>query len=688
MTIAEGHFQLYAHLTPALPAGDWRLTASEQLQATGPHGALGTGELPVQDLPTHLRVTSPRFSLPPDQVLSTYPPANTEGAYGSRLPQVVIKRRTLPWERTVDPANKSDVDTEDTPWLALVVVAEGEADIVLNRPVAECVTPGISLDGDPDVAQGAYLGIRQSVVDAVLPTQFEVGLLAHARQVDINDTELMMGDDDGFLAVVVANRLPLAGRDEHGAEVPRKYLAALVNLEGQLHLLRKDTPAPLVFVPFPLIQTAIVTLTPAETDHVVMDSDVGVERFNEHVERAHGTAHAAGGPQAAGLGAAAVQAVQHTSDKVAGAATLREGWAVASKGVGDDIYATMASQFATYPSIVSLLDPELRFPVLLHWTFTSTGEVTFKSLMQGLDSGLLGTKPAAPQRESGRPPLEVVETGHVGIDLRTRVGDTVRSWYRGPLLPHPADTAADRLPLAHASDQLRTVVPDGREDLSLATAFEIGRLLALSQPAMVSALLRWRQQHYQTARTDAVLREAFAGLDLAGLVVDPDRLAGVALGRGLVRQIAAEPDAVLPPPLELHTAGTAMGLDLRAGSALTKGFGLPGLTGDMGTLLGVLRDTTVPRVDAGGLPGAGLPQLGKDALGLDHALVAGMLAADTLRLPGAVTGVGGIAGLAGLDVTVAPRGRGPRRAAPRDALDDLLDGADGADGAGKGEGDR
>jgi hypothetical protein len=79
------------------------------------------------------------------------------------------------------------------------------------------------------------------------------------------------------------------------------------------------------------------------------------------------------------------------------------------------------------------------------------------------------------------------------------------------------------------------------------------------------------------------------------------------------------------------------------------------------------------------VPDAGLPQLGKDALGLDHALVAGMLAADTLRHPGAVTGVGGIGGLGGLDVAVAPRGRGPRRAA-RDALDDVLDGAVGDDG--------
>ena len=33
--------------------------------------------------------------MPTDQILSTFPPANAEGAFGDRLPQIVLKRRTL-----------------------------------------------------------------------------------------------------------------------------------------------------------------------------------------------------------------------------------------------------------------------------------------------------------------------------------------------------------------------------------------------------------------------------------------------------------------------------------------------------------------------------------------------------------------------------------------------------------------
>ncbi len=62
-------------------------------------------------------------------------------------------------------------------------------------------------------------------------------------------------------------------------------------------------------------------------------------------------------------------------------------------------------------------------------------------------------------------------------------------------------------------------MPDGTEDLSYASAFEIGRLLALSQLSVVSALLRFRRDQFGAAR----LREQLGGkvpLDLGGALDD------------------------------------------------------------------------------------------------------------------------------------------------------------------------
>ena len=86
------------------------------------------------------------------------------------------------------------------------------------------VTPGVSIGYDADVPKGACIEIPASVVGKVFPTRDDLPMLCHLREVDLDDTELALGDDDGYMAVVMGNRLPQPGV---------KYLACLVNLEGQ-----------------------------------------------------------------------------------------------------------------------------------------------------------------------------------------------------------------------------------------------------------------------------------------------------------------------------------------------------------------------------------------------------------------------------------------------------------------------
>ena len=126
-----GHFILHSNVMPEITAGRYELRTEQ------------TG-LPfeVESEITHIQVAAPRYTMPTDQILSSFPPANAEGAFGDRLPQIVLKRRTLPWER--NPA--SGANPSETPWLALVVVAEGEATLSTAAPVRDCVTPGTALN--------------------------------------------------------------------------------------------------------------------------------------------------------------------------------------------------------------------------------------------------------------------------------------------------------------------------------------------------------------------------------------------------------------------------------------------------------------------------------------------------------------------------------------------------------------
>ena len=596
MAVGEGKFRLYAKITPPLEAGTWRFTATQDLGASTPSGTLDASDLRIDQEKIHVRIRSPRYLLPPDQILSTYPPANSFGSYGSRLPQVVIKRRTLPWERKLDGA------PDKTPWLALVLIAEGEARLDTAVDVADCITPGVTLEGVADVAKGNRLVVRKSIIDKVFPTKNDVDLLVHAREVDISDTELMMGDDDGYLAVVISNRLPVPGTDASGKAVPVKYLACLVNLEGQYPALLDRSPDPVpVFTTSFLTQTVAYAEHAAVDDHRVMDTLGAPERVGNPPGLASDPV-----PRAAGAAGSESLQVKSGAAQGAGAAPYQGAaqWSTRdlTTATSADISVQMAEPFRIVKGAASkLLDPEFRFPVLLHWSFTTTGDTTFRSLMENLDSRLLGDVGDAPSEASGRLPLEVVESGHVGLNQKTREGDEVRAWYRGPLVPHPTLTATtNRLDLAHSSDQLRIVIPDGREDLSLATAFEIGRLLTLSQPSIIASLMRWRQGQYHAARLQSLLvanRGLWEELLGPGLALEDLHELGPLAGRFFVESIVRNPETFLGQPRPAVTPGRPVEVDGPAMDVLTRGLGLDSavLQGDIGSVLAKLRDVVVPR---------------------------------------------------------------------------------------------
>jgi len=567
-----GFFILHSAAIPPLTAGDYRLQGTQEV-AGGPTAPY-TG---------HVRVTSPRFSLPPDQILSIFPPPNSDGAYEARLPQVVLRRRTLPWERAMDPNNRR------IPWLALVVIAEGEGQLSGDTPVKDCVTPGVPLTGPNDVDTGVYLAVSRTVVDKVFPTAEDLQLLVHVREVDLNDTELAMGDDDGFLAVVLANRLPQYDRQNCK---PVRYMACLINLEGQLNVLpAPEADPPLVFNAVAFVQdvriaAANVNLT---TDHYVMGQGIklqaevgsaGGPQLVADAQADQGVAEQASGRGLAApshSGAPAQGSVKTQSWSVTQASVNQVAVSAAPAEAGRLVRDAMVEGFR-FPLEFYLAETTYRFPVLAHWTFTCTGAGSFETLMQGLDVGLLGTLPAdplaavkpdcaPPQKGDAPPPTkpprpdpEVTETGHVGLPHLTRRGDPLRAWYRGPFTLHITERekpqADERLVLAHISDQLRRIVPDGREDLALAAAFEIGRLLALSQPSVVAALMRWRREQFGAERARQIAAAAMSNLSLVapalkGSIADLGQLAG----KQLILAAAKAPDKVLAPNRPLVDPG-------------------------------------------------------------------------------------------------------------------------------------
>jgi hypothetical protein len=597
-----GYFILHSRVVPPLDAGDYTLQGTQEISggATEPY----TG---------NLRINSARFRMPPEQILSIFPPANSEGSYESRLPQVVLRRRTLPWERKMDPSHP------EIPWLALVLIAEGEGQLSGESDVKDCITPGVKLTGPGDVATGLYLTVSQTVVKKVFPTKDDLELLVHVREVDLNDTELAMGDDDGFLAVVLANRLPQFDRVNCQ---PVHYMACLINLEGQLNIL--PTPADDAVNIFNSVEFVQDVRQVAETLNLTTDQYVMGQGVSVQAPSTASAPAAASIPPAAHVSAAhrgvlssSWAAKQETVSSVAVSAAPSE--------AGRLVRDAMTTGFR-FPVDTILAEPTYRFPVLAHWSFTCTGAGSFATLMQGLDVGLLGTVPgdiaalekppcapppkgdAPPPTKPPRPDAEVTETGHVGLPHLTRRGDSLRAWYRGPFTLHITERdqpdSKGHLAMAHTSDQLRRVVPDGREDLALAAAFEIGRLLALSQPSVVAALIRWRDEQFGAERARQIAAAALGKLTLigpalSGSTVDLGRL----VGQQIILATSKAPGKVLAPNRPLVDPGRP--LKYLSGSLeqiIADGFGfsLAAVTKAQSSLglVGALNNIAVPSAPA------------------------------------------------------------------------------------------
>lgn len=484
-----GFFELYSTARPALPAGAYTAVGDQQLVAQTPHD--GAQTVPIDDADFHFVVDAPRYQMPPDQILSTFPPAGSAGDWRERLPQIVLKRRTLPWERNPDPVHAPETSP---PWLALVVLAEGEGTLVSDVDPLQCVSAGVDLGTEADVPLGKYLEVSKDIVDKVFPCRDELDLLCHVRKVDLSDTELALGDDDGFLTVVLSSRLPqptpptVAGQPAQ----PLKYTAYLVNLEKQLDKLLPTEPAPALFYntleATSLVDVELLAPAPnATVDQVAMRLGPASASLTGKTALAR---------QAGATGVAPFQASRGIEDK---AGAWQTGPSAVGVSTSKDLVVTRGYKAGAGTGLTSVVAAKLRFPVLVSWDFTCTADGGFERLMNSLHVGLLGTVDEA----DAPPGLEVAATGHVGLDHRTRRGEATRSWYRGPLTPQPtvrAEAVDGVLTLANTGDQLRKVVPDGREDISLAALFEIGRLLTLNKPTLVAQLMQWRRDLFGAAR--------------------------------------------------------------------------------------------------------------------------------------------------------------------------------------------
>lgn len=242
-SLPPGEIQFYDAFAPGLKDGTYRIDVSQSVSAPGAS---------VTPVAQTFVVQGPRFAIEPADIHAQFPPNGASSVFETILPHVVLNKRLLPWERDIPGL------ADNVPWLALLVFAEGDllgdAD---GGNYTQTLTVGQLLKPDPThTVRKPLLGpdsvstdeaalncqaitFASSLFAQIVPTARELPFLAHARQVNTGDKAQFDLKDDGWFAVVVANRFPLAGTPT----VAAKSIVHLVSLEGFGDLLGGNTPA-------------------------------------------------------------------------------------------------------------------------------------------------------------------------------------------------------------------------------------------------------------------------------------------------------------------------------------------------------------------------------------------------------------------------------------------------------------
>ena len=184
---------LFERHRPMLRDGIYDIEVTQHLSASSSTEAHTAACCKPLEAKSSLRfeVAGEEFSLPASCIHSVFPPKGSLGDHSTSLPQIILERSTLPWERSADATdpNTSDAD-KHSPWVALLVF-DGEKKATSDGP----------RDGLP--------GPAKITVDATaLPTARELELLCHVRVAH------GPGGAGGRVerAVVIANRAPSVGK--------------------------------------------------------------------------------------------------------------------------------------------------------------------------------------------------------------------------------------------------------------------------------------------------------------------------------------------------------------------------------------------------------------------------------------------------------------------------------------------
>lgn len=472
-----GQIQFYDNYVPALHDGSYTISVSQAL--TGATAKTFSAQQKFD-------VNGPRWSLPDNLIHSSMPPPGHSGRFEEQLPQIVLKKRSLPWERYL---NKTD---PDAPWMGLMVFDAGdgaEATAAVSGGAVQSITvakAGSGYEMAPVVQFKGGGGSGATAVATLNAAGQVTGIKVTNGGTGYTQAPLVSLGSLSNASTVTLAQLLAPGNDSNGNPIA----APDVQLNPDF-----DKPTDNCEI-IDITAAAFAAYAPIYDQKGAKDE----LKFCAHVRQVNtGDKEPLGMKQADGW-FSVLLAKRFPRAKDNGQTANRQiAHLVSFEGYGTRMTG-QTSVFGTSGMV--------RLVSLANWTFTclpQTGE-SFAQLMRDLittennSSYLLKPSFNAPDfttTETVTTAQQTLNLGYLPLAYQTLQGERTFAWYRGPLSPVVPPEFPDDPPLESPSSAVIYNPNSGVFDQSYAVAFQTGRLLALSDRSFGSNLLKWRREAHQ-----------------------------------------------------------------------------------------------------------------------------------------------------------------------------------------------
>ena len=191
------------------------------------------------------------------------------------------------------------------------------------------------------------------------------------------------------------------------------------------------------------------------------------------------------------------------------------------EGIKHYVFLVSLEGFENYINKHEVTQANVRIATLANWSFTclSAPKETFSGLMRNIFEEqasnikflnlppLSENVPDEENKEKAKKLNPLFNKGYVPLIHRLSTAKTTWAWYRGPLVPDKTVLPQEQ-DFSQSSKAAYIYLSDQEVfDVSYATAWELGRLLAMANPNFISTLMQLRYQIHQNTQQSARLQE-------------------------------------------------------------------------------------------------------------------------------------------------------------------------------------